>query len=807
MSILELRITAVKGINKELRVNLKGESVLFLGDNGSGKSSIELALRWALTGAGAPNAVPSLDSEAGARTHILAEEEPSVLVRLDDGSEILISTSELKCTGSGQKFREACSLAVPFLRRSELQDLLSVRPVDRFRYFESFLDLGQSDLAKEKIQAACEHHQQLTRQARLENDSAMDRVMATLPAKWKPASAGLKGIEAVLLTAARDLGQIPDTNGEWTTLLERRERIEELSQGSALTARRVKLKNALETIARATQVARDFEAPDLNTLAQERRDLAASTVDGELGALLRHAEVHFETAAREHCPVCGQAVDHEETARRIREGIERLSELRKSEEAEEKALGDWVRFLREIWKDLQAVIQVIVDEAFAVEPEVAPAFEAVSAVLARDLNSQEAIREGVIEAGALALATAVVETGEWCGRSLATVIDELPPPGAEGDLRVLSACIRQVEEERPRGEEAARNASIENRRLEALDSVVQAVRQARQDVAAEILDLIGEHIAAYYHAIHPPNFADEATGPPRIVVQRHGGGTAFVRGSFGGREVRSPEWVYSDGHLDTVGLCLFLALRKYRAQNPDDPRILVLDDVVLSVDLRHARRLIELLGNEFSDHQLIVFTHNGLFADWCSSLLPGLRRIPITSWTLEGGPTLGDYAGCLERLRASLEPGPSKAIAMNMMALMDEFLAEARFVYSLSVPAKQGEQYTLSEIWNPFVKAIKTVAGKIGGPLDQLIVDLDQVRDLPKVRNTLGAHENDFAKEFPLATIREIGEATMRIVEALYCEQCARWAKPIPDRWNPSVLHCRCKALKYVADSLSGGSD
>ncbi len=62
-------------------------------------------------------------------------------------------------------------------------------------------------------------------------------------------------------------------------------------------------------------------------------------------------------------------------------------------------------------------------------------------------------------------------------------------------------------------------------------------------------------------------------------------------------------------------ICIFLALRRYRGGRKGDPRLLVLDDIIIiSIDLGHSRRLIELLRDEFGYHQILLPTHNGLFA-------------------------------------------------------------------------------------------------------------------------------------------------------------------------------------------------
>jgi len=412
--------------------------------------------------------------------------------------------------------------------------------------------------------------------------------------------------------------------------------------------------------------------------------------------------------------------------------------------------------------------------------------------------SDGAAANALVAVGTPALDAFIVAASSRAAGLVEQALVTLPAAQSLGELRLLLSFIQRFEKKRQALEALEQELQRLVGQLNCVTEICEAIRHARQDIAKETLAAIGNRVADYYFAIHPKNNADEATGPPSIDVQRHKAGTAFVRGEFSGKNVKDPQWVYSDGHLDTVGICVFLAIRRYRGHEPDDPKLLVLDDIVISIDLGHARRLIDLLRIEFADHQLFILTHNGLFAHWCASLMPGLRRTEIKTWTLESGPRIGEYLQAKERLRAKIGEGSPKEIALELMAFMDEWLGEARYAYGVAVPAKYGEQYTLTEIWEPFAKTVKKIEAALASPVGRALESLDRLKDLPAIRNALPAHDNEFAKEYPREVVVEVAEQTLELVGQLYCDSCKSFAAPTPNRFSPVMVHCRCHTIQYA---------
>lgn len=73
---------------------------------------------------------------------------------------------------------------------------------------------------------------------------------------------------------------------------------------------------------------------------------------------------------------------------------------------------------------------------------------------------------------------------------------------------------------------------------------------------------------------------------------------------FHGRGFHPPHALHSEGHQDTMGLCLYLTLAEHLTEKVMD--LIILDDVVMSVDADHRRDICELFSSEFPDKQFLL---------------------------------------------------------------------------------------------------------------------------------------------------------------------------------------------------------
>ncbi|MCA9806308.1 MAG: AAA family ATPase [Cyanobacteria bacterium HKST-UBA02] len=800
MKIESIVIRGVRGIRDEMKLELKGRSLLLHGDNGSGKSSIERALRWALTGQERPTDEEPFTTESSYRRHVEVEPDyPMVEVRLDESDYVRVTPTEYESTDAAAAYVAACQRGIPFLRRVELLDVLTQKPVERFQYLESFLGFEHVDDTVRGIAAARDTMAASLARGQRGYAAQIGALRPLLPAPRQSQSSTVDQLVEQAIAAVVDVrlvapGSMWDEANSAVLGFS-------LDDGEESLAARSAAMSELADAFSAFRSSLPSELPDPLELEGRRRNLESVVVDSAQASTIEHALAHFRTAEGDSCPVCQQPVDWQRTMESLEQRSRDLVEYLQLVRDRDAAADGWLR----VWRGFLAHQERLARFHPADKASLAALAEmpAKLSVLHEQAEYSAEEREAMVALGSEALVAYLANASASARRLTAGG----PSPSQLPQIRLIASLFQRMGEALPGIRRLERENIATERRHAHVIRLHDALKRARQDVARETLAEIGERVSEYYRFIHPADADDESTGAPSVVVQRHGRGTAFVRGEFADKEVKNPKWVYSDGHLDTVGLCLFLALRRYRADEADDAKLLVLDDVVVSIDLGHARRLIELLKEKFADHQILLLTHNGLFAHWCANLIPGLRRLQIKRWSLAAGPQVGDYGQAKEQLQQSMDGGVAKEVALGLMWLMDEWLGEARFAYQVSVPAKPDERYTLTDIWNPFAKVIKRLGLALDSGLGGAVDLVRQLHDLPAIRNALSAHENEFAREFPRAVVVETARKSVGLVEALYCDGCCTFARPVPDRFNPSIVHCHCRRLRYIGEESTSGSE
>lgn len=158
-------------------------------------------------------------------------------------------------------------------------------------------------------------------------------------------------------------------------------------------------------------------------------------------------------------------------------------------------------------------------------------------------------------------------------------------------------------------------------------------KDTKETYINDMMAEIREDIKYFYEYIH----GDDSISSPDIVLTDSKKIDVYLD-SFGSL-VDSRSYA-SEGHLDTLGICIFLAFNK----KFNDLPLIVLDDVFTTVDIYHKDKIANLIIKDLSDYQFFITAHNvpwvNQIKDMCQASNKEYVLYEITDWSLEEGPVI-----------------------------------------------------------------------------------------------------------------------------------------------------------------------
>ncbi|MBR3140931.1 MAG: hypothetical protein IKF11_08725, partial [Methanobrevibacter sp.] len=179
------------------------------------------------------------------------------------------------------------------------------------------------------------------------------------------------------------------------------------------------------------------------------------------------------------------------------------------------------------------------------------------------------------------------------------------------------------------------NIAIKNltKQYTAAKMAFEIFKDTKQEYIIDMMDEIKDDVKFFYEYIH----SDDAINSPDIVLTDSKKIDVYLD-SFG--DVVDSRSYASEGHLDTLGICIFLAFNKKFNELP----LIVLDDVFTTVDVYHKDKIADLIINELSDYQFFITTHNVPWANQLKNMCQKANKdyllYEITDWSFENGPII-----------------------------------------------------------------------------------------------------------------------------------------------------------------------
>jgi len=322
--------------------------------------------------------------------------------------------------------------------------------------------------------------------------------------------------------------------------------------------------------------------------------------------------------------------------------------------------------------------------------------------------------------------------------------------------------------------------------LPRLEEALAIVQDERRRFTDGILSDIATRVGSLYEQIHP------GEGLERISLQldQRKRASLELASEYQGRDGLPPQAYFSDSHLDTLGLCIFLAVAE--KENPEDT-ILVLDDVLGSVDEPHVDRVIEMLYQRARHFRhCLIMTHYG---PWRHKLRWGWLKndqchfLELRKSSGDDGLSLSTSVPDTERLRDLLaaDAPDVQLICAKAGVALEAALDFLTSLYQCAVPRRPDGRFTLGDLLPAVDKKLRKALmvdvlverDASGEPRYQSVElgpILDELTRIAQARNIFGAHFNELAFHLPEGDALAFGQRALDLLGHLACPD-AGWPR------------------------------
>ncbi len=757
---MKLSLEAFRGVNAPLDISFdtKQNLTVLYGENGSGKTTISDAFEFVVDGTAGSLEEKSLDGKLRLSQLVNANRKKTDLI-----VSLNVKDKARSAKLSGTKVQHTGELEhqIKVLSRKHITKLIEETPAKRFERIQDFVSIPALEREENVLNKLI-----LTENQNLESQRELIEQA--------------REILSDLFEQHADKTQYYDRQGNWVkdildesegTIDENFRILQELNQQIKRLRDDFKaLAECYPAIVQAHDAVKKEEAVLAEVIANHSDNLANAL------ETLNQAQEYLNTSDSDTCPVCDTELGHTSLVQRVNQKLETLKAV-KDQSLKAKSAKDGLQKAQTSQETLQKSF-------FSIISKLKKAHQV--AVELAQWNLPSLIPSLTSVGGAQEL------TEEWFER-FKSEASQLKPLSETVEKEHAALQIRRNLQTEVRQAVRRINAAMQDsKRMEFFIERSLAIKKVLHDerirFTNETLEAISGDFANLYEKIHP----GEKIETIRLYLHPTKKSSAQLGGSLFGKEDASPVAYLSESHLDTLGLCLFLALEK--RENPEKT-ILFLDDAIASVDEAHMERLYELLLDEAAHfHHVIISSHYQPVRfkfRWGILTQKKVEFLELGTWSLEQGISLKKGPNSeVQYLRRYVEEGKhALAIASTAGVILEYIFDFLTGIYQCRLPRNPGaeQRWTLDNYKGGLKGEKKLLSSLRCEHLDEegnviKVVELspliDDVFSRIQVRNAIGCHYKELAGYFnEIDEALTLGNATLALVAALCDEE-----DTLPDR-------------------------
>ena len=323
---------------------------------------------------------------------------------------------------------------------------------------------------------------------------------------------------------------------------------------------------------------------------------------------------------------------------------------------------------------------------------------------------------------------------------------------------------------------------------------------SRDLILENLYNSIRDRFVDLYRTLHG---IDEESFTAQIKPQEAG---LDFQVDFYGRGIYPPHALHSEGHQDSMGLCLYLALSERLTKDTID--LVILDDVVMSVDADHRRAVCSLIGNCFPNRQFLITTHDRTWANQLRTdkIVHKKNVIEFYNWHVDTGPLVGCEPDMWEKIDVEIKRNNISDASARLRRGSEQFFSEVCSSLQAKVIYKLNSQWELGDFlpaamdrYRELLKQAKSAANSWNDndSVDKL-KELDSTRAQIYARSgaeqwaiNANIHYNNWAN-FLEKDFRPVVDAFQDLYNLFTCSSCGGLLFLVSKETKLTSVRCNC---------------
>lgn len=495
-----------------------------------------------------------------------------------------------------------------------------------------------------------------------------------------------------------------------------------------------------------------------------------------------------QTNADTKCPVCGNEWSREELIKHIKDELELLKKTKEEKEQLEQDAqvlkttinGEvaTIRSLTDRYKEAQEIVaEVKYDEAAAYLKILTEIADSLNKIVS-DISIQIKLNADEIEK--------IKKERGVILEQIKNHKTKIQPSPEDTKLSEDIEKLTQTKTSWESLEEARVKQKFAEEQINTFYALKDDVIKTIQDNIKSRFDEISDRIGKYFGILRN----DKEIKDIKIVLNeergRAAGRSAEIELNYYDISVRPAYKVLSESLLNSLGLAVYFTCVK---QFNTTCKFIVLDDIMNSLDIDKRDTLLDLIEQEFSDYQIILFTHDEHWFQKIKRRFPNWITKKIKNWDYITGPKIDAVVTTQEELEECLKDSTKTKTAGQLLSghvedrlneLCEDLWAAVRYRYSKNEPP------TMEELFDALARRLKERIGT--HPLVEKIAEAKKFA--PILRNFVShSRTTSISPE----EVKRTATEWFALEAEFWCDKCNHF---VEYRKEKDAIECQCGAKK-----------